>query len=337
MEIKDLLDRFELLYPNNSIELLRRSYTDKDLSSIFKLSENLSKSIIEQNPNYLNNIDDLRKAVIEQNLHSIFRLLEQEGLKIDDLRKAVIEQNLHSIFRLLEQEDLKKLVLDDNKWSLWRILSSKIDTQFISAFKYFENFEIKIDNDCFSRGQLKSKLWIINELSKLDLDLGIVFLCAGWYATLATLMFEANFKIKKIRSFDIDPACVDIAERFNKVWETENWKFKAITADILNLNYSETSYTITKPDNSIVNLVDIPDTIVNTSCEHIKLFDSWYSSIPAGKLLILQNNNYFEIEDHINCTPDLNTFSSMTPMSVCLYEGELDLGNYKRFMKIGYR
>ena len=38
-----------------------------------------------------------------------------------------------------------------------------------------------------------------------------------------------------------------------------------------------------------------PDTIINTSCEHIRNFNSWYNAIPQGKLLILQSNNFFKI------------------------------------------
>lgn len=374
MEIKDLLDRFEILYPTiENITLLRRSYTDKDLSSIFKLinNEELRKAVVEKNLHSIFRLltsdnetyDDLRKAVTEENLHSIFRLIslnqKNNSFDIDDLRKAVVEKNIHSIFRIVENDDLrkavteenlhsifrltpgseeiKKLVLDDNIWSLWKLLSLEVDTSFINSFKYFNSSSIDVNKDCFTRGQLKSKLWIVNELKKIDVNLGTVFLCAGWYATLATMMFESNLKIEKIRSFDIDNSCKDIAERFNKVWEMDAWKFKASTANILDLNYNKTTYTVYKPDGSEIKLTDSPNTIINTSCEHIENFHQWYSLIPKGKLLILQNNDYFDIDDHVNCVPNLKTFSVMCPMETCLYEGELDLGKYRRFMKIGYR
>ena len=82
---------------------------------------------------------------------------------------------------------------------------------------------------------------------------------------------------------------------------------------------------------------DNPDTIINTSCEHIKDFSSWYNKIPTGKLVILQGNNYFEIPEHVNCSSNLNEFSNKLPMTITLYEGELELPKYKRFMKIGFR
>ena len=84
----------------------------------------------------------------------------------------------------------------------------------LGKFKNFFVNETQIDADCFRRGQLQSKLWLVNELKKLKLYLGTVYLCAGWYATLATMLFESKIKLDKIRSFDIDPSCVDIAEVF---------------------------------------------------------------------------------------------------------------------------
>jgi hypothetical protein len=352
MQLKDLLDRFELLFDDNkTISDLRRSYTDKDLSSIFRLiqNEDLRKAVIEKNLHSIfrllqdltddSNLEDLRKAVIEKNLHSIFRLLQgSDGtFNLEDLRKAVTEENLHSIFRLVEHEDLRKLILEDNYWSLWKLLSEELDTEFISTFKYLHNEKIEYVHDCFSRGQLASKLWLIKELKTLNLDLGTVFLCAGWYGTLAVMMFENNLKINKIRSFDIDPSCVTIAERFNKPWVINNWKFKAVTADILSLNYNKTVYNVTKNDGSIETLEDVPDTIINTSCEHIQNFNQWYESLPDNKLIILQTNDYFNIEDHVNCVRSLTEFSDMSPMRNCLYEGELQLPRYRRFLRIGYK
>ncbi len=323
MQIKDYLDRFELLFPENSmLQDYRRAYTDRDLSSIFRILDN----------------EDLRKSVMEENLYSIFRLVKTFNKEeIEDFRKAVTEKNLHSVFRLSNNDNLKKLVLDDNINVLWKILSEITPTTFTSSFKYFSINDVLFDSDCFSQGQLKSKLWLVNELKKLDLNLGTVFLCAGWYATLAVLLFENNLTINKIRSFDIDPSCVSIAERFNKHWEMNSWQFKSITKDILDINYQKETYQVQKPDDTVITLTDIPDTIINTSCEHIDKFDSWYDLIPTGKIVVLQTNNYFEISDHVNCSNDLEEFSKATPMGKCLYAGEIDLGKYKRFMKIGIK
>lgn len=346
METYKILDRFELLYSDDKrFADLRRAYIDQDLNSVFRLvdKEELRKAIVEKNIHSIfrsvdnkriaGDLEDLRKAVVEQNLHSLFRLMPGN----DDLRKAVVEDNIHSIFRLIENDDLKGLVLNDNTYSLWRLLQSFVDTNFIYAFKFMNEQNINFDEDCFSRGQLQSKLWLVNELKKISVDLGTVFLCAGWYGTLSTMMFEANLSIDKIRSFDIDERTEEIAEIFNRPWVIDGWKFKPVVQDIHDINFNDHCYIVTKRDGEFETLYDSPDTIINTSCEHIHNFDEWYCKIPRGKLVILQCNNFKEVEEHVNTHDTLESFAKQTPMEVELYSGELDLGNYKRWMRIGYR
>jgi hypothetical protein len=188
----------------------------------------------------------------------------------------------------------------------------------------------------FSEGQLESKKWLINKLIELDLELGTVFLCAGWYGILASFLAEANIKINKIRSFDIDPTCAKIADTFNKNWEINNWKFKASTLDIVSMEYP-TKYIVYTSQQIPITLIDTPNTIINTSCEHIKDFDIWYNKILNGTLLILQSNNYTEIIEHTNCKNSLDEFKKSTPMRSVLYEGEIELMKYKRYMRIGYK
>lgn len=304
LQTYELLDRFELLYPSKiKLSDLRRAYIDKDLSSIFRLL-----------PNTVNG-------------------------ELEDLRKAVLEENLHSIFRLCEDEDLRKLILEDNTWKLWPILDRYVNTQFVAAFKSLFVNEIVYDKDSFSRGQLESKLWLVREVKKTKLDLGTVFLCAGWYGILAVMIFESGIKVDKIRSFDIDPSTVDIAEIFNKPWFTNQWQFKSLVEDIHNIDYTSYSWQYWSNANNRMShpITDSPDTIINTSCEHIKNFKHWYDIIPAGKLLILQGNDFIEINEHINCFENLKDFSSKAPMTTVLYEGELELPEYTRFMKIGFK
>lgn len=304
MQTHELLDRFELLYPTkSSLADLRRAYVDKDTSSIFRLL-----------PNQVN------------------------GDK-EDLRKAVLENNLHSVFRLVNDEELRKLVLEDNTWKLWPILNRYTDTQFVNAFKNFFVNEIEIDTDCFARGQLQSKLWLIKELKKCNVDLGTVYICAGWYATLATMIFESGMKIDKIRSFDIDSTTVDIAEVFNKPWFTQEWKFKALVSDIHDIDYEEYTWQYWSNKNNRMSypIEDTPNTIINTSCEHIVDFDGWFRKIPQGKLVVLQSNNFVDVEEHVNCVKDSLHFEQMAPLSKVLFTGELPLEKYTRFMRIGVK
>lgn len=269
-----------------------------------------------------------------------FELLYPTNTKLSDLRRSYIDKDLNSIFRIItyeNKEDLRKLILENNTWKLWTILDSYVNTQFTSAFKSFFVNNIEYDKDCFSRGQIESKLWLVRELKKTNQNLGTVFLCAGWYATLSTMLFESGIKIEKVRSFDIDPTTVDIAETFNKLWFTDQWRFKALVENIYDINYETHTWQYWSNANNRMSypITDVPNTIINTSCEHLEDFRGWYNKIPNGKLIVIQANNFHEVEEHVNTYNTLEEFSANAPMKTILYEGEIELPKYKRFMKIG--
>lgn len=216
----------------------------------------------------------------------------------------------------------------------------------IHRSKFFNNFGQVITKypdtdlrDLFSKGQMYSKRWLVDTLIELDPYMGTVFLCAGWYGSLATFLLEADLQIEKIRSFDIDPSCEAIADTFNRSWVIDSWKFKAITEDIHDINYETHRWRVwddAKQEYS--NYIDdSPDTIINTSCEHLSDFVGWYRKIPTDKLVIIQANNFHEVEEHVNTYDTLDEFSANAPMTTTLYEGELPLYKYTRFMKIGIK
>jgi hypothetical protein len=207
----------------------------------------------------------------------------------------------------------------------------------------FNNLRNAVDNhdadlsDALSWGQLKSKRWLVDELEKIDLPLGTIFLCAGWYATLAAMLFQSKCSINKIRSFDIDENCATIAETVNRNYTKKDWRFKASTADIHNIEYTDYTYKTKRFNRTVCEITDTAETVINTSCEHIVDFDKWYSKIPNQTIVVLQSNNYFEIDDHINCSKNILEFAEQTPMNNCLYSGVLELPKYTRYMRIGVK
>ena len=232
--------------------------------------------------------------------------------------------------------DLRRAFIDDDRNSLQRVIANINPTELTDAIRVLESNDNFV-YDSLSQGQIKSKLWLINELKKLNLDLGTLFLCAGWYAILATLIFESSLKVDKIRSFDIDESCIKIAETFNKKWYQNNWQFKSITQDIMEIDYIEHTWQFWSNKNNRMSypISDVPNTIINTSCEHIKDFNSWYSKIPAGRLLILQTNNYFDNEQHSNCVAGVDEALEKYPMGEVFYSGEIETHLYNRYMIIG--
>jgi hypothetical protein len=83
----------------------------------------------------------------------------------------------------------------------------------------------------------------------------------------------------------------------------------------------------------------MPNTIINTSCEHIPTGDfiNWYNTIPVGTFVVLQTNDYFKLPEHVNCCNDLDDFSRATPIKEVLYQGKLELSKYTRYMRIGIK
>ena len=212
------------------------------------------------------------------------------------------------------------------------------NTPFIANLKNVIRKNPEIDfADALSVGQIKSKFWLIDELSKMKLSLGTIFVLGGWYGILSALMFEHNKLVFiKIRSFDINPYCADIADTMNSDRCVLNdWLFKASTADMYKLDYYDTVYTTRRANGTELELADVANTIINTSCEHLEHFDKWWSLIPNDKLCILQSNNYFDIEDHINCVSSIEEFLEQTHFTEVLYSGEFKLEKYNRFMIIG--
>jgi len=201
--------------------------------------------------------------------------------------------------------------------------------------------------------------------------LGNIFIVGGWYGLLASMLshravrksyqgddntktgygltiadrggvarqWPRRLKIYNIRSFDINPECEKIADSVNGNWVKMNWQFKAITEDMHNINYEGHTWSAWSSSNNRMShpVTEEPDTIINTSCEHIENFSEWYAKMPKGKLLVLQNNNYSELEEHVNCVNSVEEFAEQTPMKDVFFAGELDVGKYKRYMRIGIR
>ena len=193
-----------------------------------------------------------------------------------------------------------------------------------------------IDYDSFSLGQLESKEWLVEELYKITKNLGSIYVLCGWYGTLASMLFLKDWNIKNIRSFDIDDSCWKIADSINRTMLSDGWKFKATTKDIFNLNFENDKFNLySYLKEKWFEVCETPDTIINTSCEHID--SSWFKKVPSGKIVVLQSNDFLEGIGHINCMTDLDEFKLTYPMSSIYYKGSMTLSKYNRFMLIGIK
>lgn len=173
--------------------------------------------------------------------------------------------------------------------------------------------------DAFWRGQILSKEWLITELQKQKSNFKTwptIDIHGGWVGTLASLLFQSDLYISHINSIDIDLSCEEIARTMNQM-EMESGKFRAITADMCTFRSDA-------------------DIVINTSFEHITQdeYDLWLSGLRQDSLVVLQSNNY-DIPEHVRIAQTLDEFKQQSGLEKILYEGELDLPLYKRFMIIG--
>jgi len=169
--------------------------------------------------------------------------------------------------------------------------------------------------------QISSKLWLIEELSKVtDVASRQVVVLGAWYGILPLLI---NWRVarppERMLCIDIDPVAVLVGKRvIGPLFGNVDYR----VADAMTFDYKE----FNQSDNSIV---------INTVCEHLPRFAAWWAAIPKGQLVVLQSNDYFICPDHVNAVESLDELKAQAPMSDVLFEGALPLLKWHRFMLIG--
>jgi hypothetical protein len=171
--------------------------------------------------------------------------------------------------------------------------------------------------ESFWKGQVNSKIWLADTLhsNHVDDDARIV-IYGGWNGVLASILFNSKMSIEHITSVDIDPTCEETAYTVNKNYEMSG-RFDAVTADMC---------TYTEP----------ADIVINTSCEHItqEQYEQWLDNQPDNALIVLQSNNYFELDEHVRCSVDSDDFMRMSKIKP-FWRGSYDTPKYTRYMLIG--
>ncbi len=187
--------------------------------------------------------------------------------------------------------------------------------------KITDNKDIKSIINSVNSNQVASKEWLIDSISeRLELVIKNPKVCvaAGWYGMLADKM--RDFTNDKVVSFDIDPKCAE----YGKIMYPEV-SFK--TKDINDFHAGQY------------------DVIICTSCEHISdgILNKFLRTRKEQSLVVLQSNNYFGLDEHINCKNSLKEFTDSLSYTVpsakinILNSSEKRINNkFDRYMVIGY-
>jgi len=191
---------------------------------------------------------------------------------------------------------------------------------WMDAIRNSENHYSVLES--FWKGQLQSKEWLIDNLKSIlpvNKTKYNVVIHGGWNGVLASLLYNSGIPVDQITSVDIDEDCKAVANMINKRQEINN-QFRAITVDMCFYEY------------------DIkPDIVINTSTEHLSKdkYNIWFEKIPKGCLVVLQNNNYKKIAEHINCYDTVDDFYKHSNLKNILFKSTLELPLYNRFLIIG--
>lgn len=202
------------------------------------------------------------------------------------------------------------------------------------------NGDISVLNDALSRSQIKSKIWLIEELEKINSNYDNVMIMAGWFGQIKSI-YDKRLTYAKMRIVELDQLACENSDYIFNLSNLENYKVKSVNADINSLTLHKNGY-----EWDVENFREgtkysekfLPDLIVNTSAEHMKedwFFQIKFKEMESDPIVAIQSNNLFDIPEHINCVHSVDHMKKKFPMREILYEGELQLKGYKRVMLIG--
>ena len=166
--------------------------------------------------------------------------------------------------------------------------------------------------ESFRPNQIKCKTWLVDQICNTNTSFDKVLVVGSWNSILLYELMKQNSYVGWYDFLDLDKAVHTHRDYYFNVNNLEK-NYNSITIDATEFSDFE-SY----------------DLIINTSCEHMK-------PLPTlnGPLYALQSNNYRSVKDHINCVNSTKELKKQYNITQTIYESELDMGHYKRFMVIG--
>jgi len=190
-----------------------------------------------------------------------------------------------------------------------------------NALSTSESYVFKRVMDSMNESQLESKLWLVQELVKLNIKPKRVAILAGWFAQYIVSLLYDNFEsIECIKNFEIDQDVKDISYKYNKRYKDSN-KYQFSIKDVMMQTMEEDF-----------------DLIINCACEHMYPMTKFYELNPHIKgLYVLHSTDDDQYDDHINCVGSPEELAEQANIINVLYSGQKLLSNgMNRFMVIGY-
>jgi hypothetical protein len=179
--------------------------------------------------------------------------------------------------------------------------------------------------DALSRNQVKSKIWLVEKLTALNLipkqrKLGDVetstLVVGGWVGMIPFLANMLGKNLDSVTNVDIDTTVHSAALELNSGFHNN---FKNSGTDVREIQLSKYKKLL----------------LIDTIVEHFKDHGQWIASLPKGTTVVLQGNDMFDVPDHVNCHNSLEEFVASCGLNNILWAGELNLYMCNRYMAIG--
>jgi hypothetical protein len=215
----------------------------------------------------------------------------------------------------------------------WKSVQTSVSHHHVSAHGLYYKHCAKRVEDASTHSQLESKLWIIEEVIKLNINIDRVAILAGWYANFIVPLLIDELGVSFIHNFEIDRDVQYLSYKFNNRYKSQSGmgpgKYKC---DIVDVMFDPIGKYMKMGHPNF-------DLIINTSCEHMfpmRNFTKLNKGFLGNPLYVLQSTDEDKYDDHINCVSGPEDLIQQSDFTEVIYSGTKELNNgMKRFMVIG--
>ena len=178
--------------------------------------------------------------------------------------------------------------------------------------------------------------WVVQQMQHAfgEKYLGTMYVLGGGMGILPAMLLDTRLRFENIRSFDINGVCQFLADEMMSKELLADWRFKATTQDLFNIDYAEHTF-ITQLQNGTLSeaYTESPGTIINTNVSYLKNYKDWYQMLPDMRRVVVVG----ETGDVPKPFASSQNFNKQFPMSFELYTGVISYDNKQYYMKIGYK
>jgi hypothetical protein len=170
----------------------------------------------------------------------------------------------------------------------------------------------------FTRDLTASKVWLLNELERIQRDFSTVYILGSWYGNLALYMkLQPRITVDKI------------------VLVEKNKEFLSTSKKILDRVGARNVEYMLKDSNKLDDRqLGDAGVVINTSLTDMP-GRAWFLNIPAGTLVVLQGRDHDPGQEYHSTQEIADRF----PLNQVLYHGRMQLRDpeteYTRYMVIG--